>query len=169
MSDSGVREQLTGISAVFRAHPEKAHAKNTPAKATLEDGLKCRVVGPQGESIRTDMPAALGGGASAPNPGWFMRAALASCNATVIAMRAAQCGITLTALEVTVSSESDSRGMLGLDEGVSAAMQALRMHVRISAPGARPEELRELVNWAASHSPVGCTDMAAAAVDIEVA
>ena len=103
------------------------------------------------------------------HPGWFMRAALASCNATVIAMRAAQCGITLSALEVTVSSESDSRGMLGLDERVSAGMKALRMHVKTRAPGARPEELRELVDWAASHSPVGCTDMAVAPVETEVA
>ena len=114
------------------------------------------------------MPAALGGGATAPNPGWFLRAALASCNATVIAMRAAQRGITLTGLEVAVSSESDTRGMLGLDESISAAMQPLRMHVRISAAGAKPEELREIVAWAAAHSPVGCTDLSGAAVEVEL-
>jgi hypothetical protein len=29
--------------------------------------------------------------------------------------------------------------------------------VRISAQGATPEQLEELVQWGAAHSPVGCT------------
>jgi uncharacterized OsmC-like protein len=165
---SSVQERLAGIATLFREQPEKARATNPPAQARLEDGLRCHVAGPHGASISTDMPAALGGGATAPNPGWFLRAALASCNATVIAMRAAQRGITLTGLEVTVSSESDTRGMLGLDERISAAMQALRMHVKISAAGVKPEELREIVAWAAAHSPVGCTDLSGAAVEVEL-
>lgn len=169
MPDSSVQERLASISTLFRERPEKARAKNPPASARLEEGLKCHVAGPHGESIRTDMPAALGGGATAPNPGWFLRAALASCNATVIAMRAAQRGVALSVLEVTVSSESDTRGMLGLDERVSAAMQALRVHVRIGAPGVGPGELRQIVAWAAAHSPVGRTDMAGAAVEVELA
>jgi len=47
------------------------------------------------------MSKELGGGGSAPSPGWLLRAALASCDATVIAIRAAQLGVTPTALEVT--------------------------------------------------------------------
>lgn len=162
------RTALDNISAVFQAEPEKARAKNAPAVATLEGGLRCRVTGPHGESIATDMPAALGGGATAPNPGWFMRASLAACNATVIALRAAQRGITLTALKVTVSSETDTRGMLGMDAKVRAGMDPLRVAVRISASGTEAEELRKLVEWAISHSPVGCTDLAAASLDVEV-
>ena len=158
---------LEGISAVFRDHPEKARAKNAPAKATLETGLRCRVSGPNGESIATDMSVALGGGATAPNPGWFMRASLAACNATVIALRAAQLGINLASLEVTVSSESDSRGMLGLHEQVRPGMDQLQVSVKISAPGAKADELSQLVTWALAHSPVGCTDLASATVHVE--
>lgn len=158
---------LRNISAVFRDQPEKARAKNAPATATLETGLRCRVSGPNGESIATDMPVALGGAASAPNPGWFMRASLAACNATVIAMGAAQRGVTLTSLQVTVSSESDSRGMLGLDEHVRPGMDRLQVRVKISGSGTRPDELRELVTWAIAHSPVGCTDLASATVHVE--
>ena len=158
---------LERISASLRAHPDKGREKSSPATATLEDGLRCRLIGPHGEKLTTDMPVTLGGGETAPSPGWFMRASLAACNATVIALRAAQCGINITSLEVTVSSEGDSRGMLGLDEQVSAGMDQLQVNVKISASGASAEEMRHLVTWAIAHSPVGCTNLASATLHVE--
>jgi uncharacterized OsmC-like protein len=168
MSSLQIREAIEKVSKVLTEKPEKARIKSPPATAALVDGLKCRVTGPAGETLLTDMPAGVGGGATAPNPGWLMRAALASCNATCIAMRAATQGVNLTKLEVTVSSESDNRGMLGLDESVSAGLQDLRVQVRISAPGRSAEELGELARWACSHSPVGCTDAPSAKVEVQV-
>lgn len=167
MTDT-VKAALENISAVFRDQPAKARAKNSPATATLESGLLCRVTGPHGVSIMTDMPVALGGGATAPNPGWFMRASLAACNATVIALMAVQRNIALKALEVTVSSETDARGMLGMEEEVNAGMDQLAVTVRITASGVPDDELRALVSWAISHSPVQCTDLGAASLHIEV-
>lgn len=168
MSVTQIREAIEKVSKVLAEKPEKARIKNPSATAVLADGLKCEVTGPAGEKLQTDMPAGVGGGASAPNPGWLMRAALASCNATCIAMRAARFGVNLSKLEVTVASESDNRGMLGLDENVSAGLQDLRVHVRVSAPGTPAPELSELVRWACSHSPVGCTDVCSAQVDVQV-
>ena len=97
-----------------------------------------------------------------------MRAALASCNATCIALQAARRQVDLAKLEVTVSSESDNRGMLGLDEQAPAGLQAMRVHVRISAPGTPKETLDELVRWACSHSPVGCADTQSAQVEVQI-
>ena len=168
MSNAQVREAIEKTSRKLAEQPERARIKNAPATATLTEGLKCRVTGPAGEEVRTDMPAGVGGGASAPNPGWLMRAALASCDATAIAMRAATRGISIAALEVTVTSESDNRGMLGLDETVPAGLQAMRLHVKISAPGTPARELEELVRWACTHSPVGCADLGATQVDVQV-
>jgi hypothetical protein len=87
----------------------------------------------------------------------------------VIAMRAARLGVTLHTLEVTAESEADNRGMLGLDEGISAGLRAVRMRVKIGGD-ARPEVLRELAAWADAHSPVGCTvrQPCGTALDIEV-
>jgi uncharacterized OsmC-like protein len=168
MSVAQIREAIEKVSKTLTEKPEKARIKSPPATASLVDGLKCEVTGPAGEKLQTDMPVGMGGGASAPNPGWLMRAALASCNATCIAMQAAKRGVNLTKLEVTVSSESDSRGILGLDRNVSAGLQDLRIHVRVGAPGTSAEELSELVRWACSHSPVGCTDVPSAQVDVQV-
>ena len=104
----------------------------------------------------TDMPPAMGGAAAAPNPGWLLRGALASCTATVIAMRAAKLGVELHTLEVLVESESDTRGMLGMDDTISAGLAGIRTRVKI-AGNAPPETLRDIVSWADAHSPVGCT------------
>ena len=93
---------------------------------------------------------------------------MASCIATVIAMRAAKLGVTLSELEVTVESESDNRGMLGLDENISAAMGAVQTRVKIAALAASREELEEIVKWADAHSPVGCTLRHSPACSLEI-
>lgn len=168
MSSTTVRDAIEGLGAVISAQPEKARAKNAPATARIVEGLQCRISGPHGESLTTDMPPAMGGNASGPNPGWLLRSALASCTATVIAMRAATLGVALSTIEVTVESESDSRGILGLDESVSAGLGSVRTRVKIEAPEATPEQLREIVTWADAHSPVGCTLRQSPAYSLEI-
>ena len=169
MSDPAIREAIERLSAAISSEPAKARAKNAPATARLTGGLQCEVTGPQGQRLLTDMPAAMGGAASAPNPGWYLRSALASCTATVIAMRAAKLGVTLETLEVTVESDSDMRGILGLDEKISAGQAAVRTIVKIRG-NAEPHALREIVAWADAHSPVGCTvrDGPACSLQIEL-
>jgi uncharacterized OsmC-like protein len=157
MTDSPIAAALSNMSEALAANPEKARAKYAPATATLVGGLKCRVIGPSGQEIETDMSAAMGGGGSAPQPGWFFRASLAACCSTVVAAQAARLGINLSHLEVTVEGEGDNRGMLGLDDRISAGHSAIRTNVRIGAENATPEQLRALVQWAEDHSPVGCT------------
>jgi organic hydroperoxide reductase OsmC/OhrA len=130
MAESQIRMALEKLSQTIAGQPEKAKAKHSPATATLMTGVKCRVRGPGGEQIETDMPAAMGGAASGPNPGWFFRASLASCCATVIAMRAARLGVNLTMLEVAVESDGDHRGILGLDDRISAGMSSLHTTVQ---------------------------------------
>ncbi len=166
---SAIKEAIEHLSAGIATEPAKARAKNAPATARLTEGLKCEVTGPRQERVFTDMPPAMGGAGSAPNPGWLMRSAIASCTATVIAMRAAKLGVALSALEVTVDTDSDLRGILGLDEKISAGQSAVRMKVKI-AGNAAPQVLRDIVAWADAHSPVGCTVRNAPAylLDVEV-
>ncbi len=163
-----VSEAIEKLRSSISADPSKARAKNVPATARLVSGLQCELRGPYGERVLTDMPPAMGGAAGGPNPGWLMRGAIASCTATVIAMRAAHDGVDLNELEVTVESDSDLRGILGIDESISAGHHAIRMKVKIGSPSASPQALRELVEWAEAHSPVGCTIKDAPACKLEV-
>lgn len=168
MSDATVRDAIEQLSATIAADPSKAKARSA-ATARLTERLKCEVTGPRSERALTDMPPSIGGSGSAPSPGWLLRAAMASCSATVIASRAAKLGIGLSTLEVTVESESDQRGMLGLDERISAGLSAWRTKVKIGGT-AEPAALRELVAWSDTHSPVGCTlgQGVACALEIDV-
>jgi uncharacterized OsmC-like protein len=134
----------------------------------IEHGLRCRVEGSEGALVVTDMPAGVGGEASAPSPGWLARAAHASCDATVIAMRAAEQGIALQKLEVTVDSESDDRGLLGMDAATPAGPLSSRIRVSIAAEGVAPERLRELVEWADRQSPVSDAIRRAVPTTVEV-
>lgn len=166
-----VRDALENLARVLEATPEKGRVKHVPARARLQEGLRCSVEGPNGESLHTDMPRPMGGAASAPSPGWLLRAALASCTGTAIAMRAAVQAVDLSLLEVSVESSSDNRGLLGVDESVSAGFVAIRMKIRIGARGRAPDELRALAEWGDAHSPVACTVRRGFdyAVEIEVA
>ena len=73
----------------------------------------------------------------------------------MIAIRAAHEGVHLDRLEVTVTSESDDRGMLGVGEGVPPGPLNSSALVTISAREAPPDKLREIIKWAGQHSPVG--------------
>ena len=99
------------------------------------------------------MATAVGGRESAPSPGWLLRAAVASCDAAVIAMQAAQERIALTSLEVEVFSESDGRGLVG---GADVPAGPLRMilDVRLAADGVSRPDLQGLVERALKRSPV---------------
>jgi uncharacterized OsmC-like protein len=96
-----------------------------------------------------------------------MRAALAACTATVIAMRASRRGIALTALEVVAESDTDQRRLLGIDDS-AASMTALRVKVRLGAEGVGDKALRELAAWGDEHSPVACALRMPPAISTEV-
>jgi len=83
-----------------------------------------------------------------------MRAALASCDATLIAMEAARDGVELTDLTVTVDSESDFRGVLGVDDSVHAGPRAVRVCIEVAAANASDDQLHEIVERVEARSPV---------------
>jgi uncharacterized OsmC-like protein len=147
-----IRTAIETACAQLTEHPEAGISTDAGATAVHENGLRFRVDGPQG-ALTTDMAASVGGGASAPTPAWLMRAALASCDATLIAMEAAREGVELTDLKVTVDSETDFRGVLGVDDSVHAGPRSVRICIEL-AGDASEDQLRELVRRAEAHSPV---------------
>jgi hypothetical protein len=149
MSTASIRDAIEKTSRAIAEQPEKARSKNVPATARLLEGLRCEVKGPNGETVHTAMPPAIGGAASAPAPGWLL-------------------GLKLSTLEVTVESHSDSRGLLGLDEKVSAGLSSIATRVRIGAKGVSADQLRALAEWGDHHSPVACTARSAPSYALEV-
>jgi uncharacterized OsmC-like protein len=135
-------------------HPEEARYTDSEAVATLEHGLAVTVRDPSGRTVRTDMPEGIGGGDTEPSPGWLFRAAIASCDVTLIAMRAAMLGVELKELQVTIDSESNDHGILGIDPSGPAGPLSARTRVRVAADGIDEQALRDLVEWGVAHCPV---------------
>jgi uncharacterized OsmC-like protein len=70
-------------------------------------------------------------------------------------MHAASVGVELDTLEVTVAMDFDDRGLVGTDDTVPAGPLSSNVSVRIGAENVDEETLREIVEWAERHSPVG--------------
>jgi uncharacterized OsmC-like protein len=154
MTTERIRAAIEAATGNYAAHPEQARSTDSEARASLVDGLVIEVVGPAGERLTTDMVPSAGGTGTAPSPGWLLRAAEASCVTTLIAMRAAVLGITLNTVEVTVDSESDDRGMFGIDNAVRPGPLTARVRVRLVAEGVDDATLEELAQWGVDHCPV---------------
>ncbi len=170
MSNLRAKEAIERAHRLFSEKPGAAKRPNTTARAVWRDGLLCEVSGPGVERATTDMPEPMGGSGNGSNPGWLLRAGMASCAATAIAMRAATLGIALSTLEVNVQSESDARGLVGIP-GVPTALGNMSMSIKIGADGVDEATLRELAAWGEANSPVSCTlrDRPNVAVEVSVA
>jgi uncharacterized OsmC-like protein len=173
MSQQEIREKLVAAERYLTENPEDARYTDSPATARVASpgGLLVEVGGPDGAQVTTDMPRSVGGSDAAPSPGWLLRAAEASCVATLIAMRAAHERVAFEDLEVTVDSESDDRGILGIANGEEVPAGPLRTRVRVRVSEVRIDEddddiWETIVNWAVDHCPV--TDAVRRAVPLTV-
>ncbi len=160
-----IRAAIDGAMAYLTDHPDEARYTDSVAIAHIEHGLRVRVEGPNAESVTTDMPSSVGGDGSAPSAGWLLRAAVAACTLTLIAMRAAHQGVELGDLEIVVDSESDDRGILGLDPAIPAGPLSMRIAVR--SDGEVSPELRDILDWGIEHCPVSDAVKRAVALSVE--
>ena len=154
MGEGDIARSIAQARSWVSANRDEARYRDGAATAVIADGLRIEVTAPDGRSIVTDMSEGVGGSASAPSPGWLLRAANASCIATLIAMRAAEVGVTLAGLEVVVDSESDDAGILDVDTAVPPGPLSMRVAVRVASASAPDDEVRELIAWGVAHCPV---------------
>ena len=167
MDNREIGQAVARVENHLQSQNDPGPCADMPATATVIDGLHCRIESPDGNAIHTDMPPSVGGDASANSPGWMLRAALASCDATLLAMRAARQGLQLERIEVTVEASSDGRGMF-LDEGINPGSADMCLRFRIAPGNASAEQVRALVHWVETHSPVANDIIRAVTVRSEI-
>jgi uncharacterized OsmC-like protein len=174
MAAQSIAAALQRTESVLRRRPSAGLHDDAPGMARWTGGMRIVASHSNGHQILTDMPTELGGSGDQVSPGWLMRAGLASCTATCIAMAAVSGGIELDALEVRASSRSDTRGLLSMADAdgtpVYPGPHDMQMLVRISAHGVSPERLRALVEDSQRSSPVlsALQDAVPVALRIEV-
>lgn len=152
---------LKRVEKVVLRSPRTGIRPDAPATARWTGGTKVTSTHENGTQFATDLPLAIGGEDSAVTPGWLLRAGLASCVATRIAMAAAVEEIQLSQLEVVATSLSDVRGLLDMVAAdgarVSAGPSDVQLQVKIAAADGTPaERLRSLVERSNRCSPVSC-------------
>jgi len=167
-----IAEAIERVRALLGRRPRAAIHADEAATACLQEDLRVLVRHGSGVQIKTDMPGELGGGGIQPTPGWLLRAGLASCAATCIAMEAATAGITLQRLEITARSTSDSRGILCVPgergETISAAPTSVELEIRAAAAGTSAKQLTELIANGCRCSPVSCALQSAIPVALRI-
>lgn len=158
MNTSDIATAMARVQAVLRKRPLAGVVDDTPARSTWQGGTRVLTPYASGAQAVTDMPVELGGSGDQPSPGWLLRAALASCAVTRIAMAAAEAGLTLHRLDASAHSRSDARGLLGVPDTdgqpVFAGPEAMTLQVHIGAAGVEPDRLRALVEQAIALAPV---------------
>jgi len=119
---------------------------------TLAEGMRC-VSAEADWHMTTDLPAALGGAASAPTPGALVRAAFGSCMAMSYRLRAAKHGVELDSVTVTVEADSEIAGMLSCSTVAPPGFTSVRYHVEIES-SADDDEIERIVDEADRLSPI---------------
>lgn len=109
MDQQKLQAALQRAERTFDKRPEAAQMKKV-ARAIVREGTRCEF-NEDGWNFSADMPAALGGTATAPGPGTFARAALSTCLAIGYSMRFAYLGVPLRSVEVELRADGDHRGL----------------------------------------------------------
>jgi uncharacterized OsmC-like protein len=172
MTTATIVSALQRVRAVFARRPEAALHADEPAVARWEQGLRVVTRNANGSHITTDLPRELGGQGNEVTPGWLLRAALASCLASRIALEAAARDISITRLEVTAASESDARGIVGMTDAggarIPAEPRAVQLRVRVAAASTDAQTLQAMIEESHRCSPVECTVERSVPVRLEI-
>ena len=145
-----IREALERNARAVQLRPAIGrHTGRTTAR--LRPGLECEVSeGPW--TLKVAMGQSSGGSGTGPGPGTLGRGALGSCLALGYAMWAARLRVPLDSVEVEVEADYDSRGELGLDDGVPPGYTQVRCIVTIASQ-ATEADVRRVVDTADRFSP----------------
>jgi len=141
----GTKTALSSDPAQAQAKFEAHHDLVGPCEVTVKVG--------SGHKFTVDEPEALEGGNVAANPVEYALAALGSCQAITYRVWAAQLAIKLDKVEISIDGDIDLRGFFGIDDGIRAGFNTVRINVSLGGPesAARYEELAEAVD---AHCPV---------------
>jgi uncharacterized OsmC-like protein len=90
--------------------------------------------------VRSGAHPAVGGDGDVPCSGDLLLAALAACQETTLRMVAANMGIDLEELEISVEADWDPRGTLAMGKEFPIGITAIRAHTRVVVRGDEREE-----------------------------
>ena len=135
----------------FREEPARARV-SVAVSTALTEGMRCETSA-RTHVVSADEPRSFGGTDSAQSPVELLLTSLATCQAITYRLWAAELGVALERVGVEVAGELDLRGFLGLEEGVPAGYESIRIAVTLEGPETA-ERYRALADAVDRHCPV---------------
>jgi len=120
--------------------------------ATIDSGLLCHVEEAD-RSLTLDMPKALGGADAGPNPSMILRSAMSGCVAIGVKQFAARRDVPVDRIEVTVETDLDARGQLGVSEDITPGFGRTRLHIVVTS-SSPAQVIQDIVEEAVKYSPL---------------
>lgn len=152
MSDlPNIKQTLERAVKTVTLRPERGQRvyRNT---ATIDAGLLCHVE-EAGRGLTLDMPKALGGADAGPNPSMILRSAMSGCVAIGVKQFAARRDVPVDRIEVTLETDVDARGQLGVSEDVTPGFEGTRLNIVVTSSSSA-EVIREIVEETLKYSPL---------------
>jgi uncharacterized OsmC-like protein len=144
--------ELNGIN-VTRLLELRNACRQDPARARCNPALVAKWVGSTRSRVEFRNKVVHIGGSEDLNPMQTLLAALAACDADVVATHASILGLKIERLSVEAKGHFDMRAYLGL-EAPGSGYEAISYTVRLSAPGASPQQIARLRECCERASPV---------------
>jgi uncharacterized OsmC-like protein len=107
------------------------------------------------------------GGDDDLNPMQMFLASLAACDVDLVAMHASFLGLKIESLSIEATGHFNVRSYLGLEGAPGSGYDRISYVVRLSAPGATPEQITYLRERCERSSPVGASIAAAIPLKLE--
>lgn len=120
--------------------------------ATVDVGTLCHTV-EKDQEIIIDVGKAMGGEDAGPSPSTVLRAAFSSCLAIGIKLWASREDVAMDQITVTVETDVDARGQLGVCERVTPGFGAIRIEVSVQSNAPR-EAVERVIETSLRHSPL---------------
>lgn len=136
-----IREALRRAEKTVTLRPERGQRVYRNS-AQVRHGTRCEVT-EGAERMSVDVPRALGGAGDTPSPSTILRAAFTSCVAIGVKQWAARHDVPIEAVDVTLETDIDARGQLGVADQITPGFLGIRLEIDVAspAPGAEVEEI----------------------------
>ncbi len=138
-----IRALQKPLKEQYRRDPQSSRITLTAKGGETGTPLSCSV--DIGRAIyQAEAHKGVGGTGGAACSGDLLLGALAACAQLTCQLVATAMGIQTQHIEVTVDGDMDLSGTLGISKDVPIGFDAIRLHFKIDAPEADPDQLRSL-------------------------
>ena len=120
--------------------------------ATIVEGTRCRVI-EQHDELLVDIPRSVGGESEGPSPSMILRSAISSCVAIGIKQWAARQSVPIARVDVTLETDVDARGQLGVSDEIAPGFLGLRLAISV-VTAADPADVKDIVRRSLKYSPL---------------